>query len=211
MKTFLFFILISIPGLLLKAQVPQTIKLNKPDEKGGIPLMQALSERKSASEFKEKEPELQIISDLLWASNGINRPEEGKRTAPSAVNAQEVDIFVVFKTGIYLYNAKENQLELKTEGDHRSIIAGKQANFSSAPLFLLLVSDISKFKMGSPEEKEKWGALDAGIVCQNALLYCASAGLNARPRVTMETDKIKEVLKLTDFQIAFLNIPVSCK
>jgi len=95
----------------------QDIKLPEPEKNIGKPLMQALNERKSSREFSDKELSLQQLSNLLWAANGFNR--EDKRTAPTARNCQELELYVVLKEGIYFYNAKEYQLSLIKKGDYR--------------------------------------------------------------------------------------------
>ena len=173
--------------------------------------MKALSLRASAKEFDTTKINLQDLSDLLWASNGVNRPELGKRTAPSAVNAQDIDVYVCMEQGIYLYNAKKHILDLIIDGDYRKLIAGRQDNFAKAPIFFLLVSDISRFSFGKDSLKLIWAAEDAGIVSQNISLFCASVGLATRPRVTMDYNKLREVLKLKESQYLILNNPVSYK
>src|SRR5512137_1834569 len=119
----------------VSAQDPKTIILNPPDLKRGLPVMTALSLRASATEFDTTNLNLQDMSDLLWAANGINRPESGKRTAPSARNFQDIDVYVVMKSGAYLYNHTKHCLDFITGGDHRALVAGRQENFAVAPLF----------------------------------------------------------------------------
>ncbi|MDZ7263351.1 MAG: SagB/ThcOx family dehydrogenase [candidate division KSB1 bacterium] len=99
-----------------------SLKLNPPDKQRGLPLMGALSVRASAREWSDQELSLQDLSDLLWAANGINRPDEKKRTAPSALNAQDIDLYVFMKNGVYLYNAQNHELDMIASGDYRSQI-----------------------------------------------------------------------------------------
>lgn len=193
------------------AQDPNTILLNPPDFTRGLPVMQALSLRASATEFDTSMLSLQDISDLLWAANGINRPENGKRTAPSAMNSQDIDIYAVMKSGVYLYNHKEQSLNWIAEGDHRALVAGRQENFAVAPLFCVLVSDISRFQHGEDSLKLVWAAEDAGIVSQNISLFCASVGLDTRVRASMDQEKLREMLQLKDSQHLMLNHPVGYK
>ena len=94
----------AITGFSVNAQ---DIKLKSPDLNGDKRVMQALSERKSTREFSTKELSLQELSNLLWAGNGINRPEKGMRTAASCLNKQDVDIYVIMKEGAYRYNAEK--------------------------------------------------------------------------------------------------------
>ena len=100
------------------AQDLKAIKLSSPDKNRGSSVMKALSDRHSDREYAAKELSLQDLSDLLWAANGINRPD-GKRTAPSALNKQDIDIYVIMKEGAYLYDAKANSLQPIAKGDHR--------------------------------------------------------------------------------------------
>jgi SagB-type dehydrogenase family enzyme len=191
------------------AQGTKSIVLNPPDLTRGSTVMKALSARASEKAFDTTELKLKDLSDLLWAANGINRPGSGKRTAPSAMNAQDVDVYVTMKSGIWFYNAKKNILESVAKGDYRKLVADKQENFSNAPVFCLLVSDISRFPVGTDSLKMIWAAFDAGIVSQNISLFCASAGLSTRPRASMDQQKLREVLKLRDTQRLMLNNPVS--
>lgn len=172
--------------------------------------MKALSLRASVKDFDTTSINLQDMSDLLWAANGINRPENGKRTAPSALNAQDIDIFVFNKSGVYLYNANEHILETIINEDNRQIFS-RQENDPVPAIICLLVSDISRFKFGEDSLRLEWAAMDAGIVTQNILIFCASVDLVSRPRAGMNKEKIKELLKLNDTQYPMLNIPVSYK
>ena len=106
----------------------KVIKLPKPNLNRTGAVMKALSERHSTREYASKALSLADLSDLLWAANGINRKESGMRTAPSALNKQDVDVYVVLPEGSYLYDAKNHQLTLiVAEGDHRGAVAGGQA------------------------------------------------------------------------------------
>lgn len=187
------------------------IKLDPPDTGRGYCVMKSLSVRASVREFDAKELSLGDLSDLLWAANGVNRPETGKRTASSAMNAQDIDIYVFMQKGIYMYNAVKHQLDPLVEGDYRNYAAGTQEFVAKAPLICVLVSDISRFKQGEDSLKLVWAAIDAGIVSQNISLYCASVGLSSRPRVTMDQEKIREILKLNDTQYMIMNNTVSYK
>jgi SagB-type dehydrogenase family enzyme len=193
------------------AQDTKTIVLNSPDITRGLPVMKALSIRASVKEFDTTKINLQDLSDLLWASNGVNRPETGKRTAPSAINAQDIDVYVFMKSGIYLYDAKKHLLELIVGSDYRNLIADGQEYVLKAPLICLLVSDISRFAIRKDSLKLVWAAEDAGIVSQNISLFCASVGFATRPRMMMNQQKLREILKLKDSQHLMLNNPVSYK
>lgn len=185
------------------------ILLNPPNTLKGLPVMKALSQRASVKEFDTTDLNIQDLSDLLWAANGINRPESGKRTAPSAMNSQDIDIYVFLKTGIYLYDAQKHFLKLVHQEDNRKLIAGKQENVANAPLFCVLVSDISRFKHGSDSLKLEWAAMDAGIVSQNIALFCAGTNLLTRPIASMKKEKLKSLLNLSETQYLMINHPVS--
>jgi SagB-type dehydrogenase family enzyme len=213
-KGLLLAVLLLFPSLY-PAQTPdlKTIKLNDPDLNREFPVMKAFSARASIREWSDKELSLQDLSDLLWAANGINRSDSKKRTAPSAMNAQDIDIFVFDKNGIYLYDALGKALVPVAAGDHRAEIGMRRGPGPGGPprlgpVHLVLVSDASRFRHGTPELKNEWGALDAGTVSQNIALFCASAGMGTVPRAAIAKDKIRELLKLSETQNPFLEHPV---
>ena len=186
----------------------KVIKLPKPNLNRTGTVMKALSERHSTREFASKALNLSDLSDLLWAANGINRSDSGKRTAPSALNKQDVDVYVILPEGSYLYDAKNHQLTLVAEGDYRDAVAGGQDFVKAAPLSLVLVSDVSRFGDAQKTQNQVVGALDVGIVSQNISLFCSAAKLATVPRGSMDATQLKKVLKLKDAQIPMLNHPV---
>ena len=192
---------------ILSGQNLTPIALLPPDTGRGLPVMKALALRASPSAFDSAALSLRDLSDLMWAANGVNRPN-GKRTAPSAMNSQDIDVYAVMKEGIYLYNAQKHLLEPVAAGDYRSYVADRQENFKNAPIFCVLVSDISRFKTGEESQKMTWAYEDAGIVSQNICIFCAGVGLKSRTRAWMNSDKLKEVMKLTPSQHLILNNPV---
>lgn len=161
---------------------------------GGKPLMQALKERQTVREFSPAGLPAQVLSDLLWAGDGINRPAIAHRTAPSAMNSQEIDIYVATTEGIYIYDAKGNRLEPVASGDIRAR-TGSQDFVKVAPVTLVLVADLARQTKAKREDKEGYAAFDAGCIGQNIYLFCASAGLAA---VVHETDRtgLREALHL---------------
>ena len=194
--------------LVMSMNAQKQIKLNAPNKSRGTAVMKALSERHSVREFSTKELSLQDLSDLLWAANGINR-SDGKRTAPSAMNKQDVDIYVIMKSGAYLYDAKIQTLKPVVAKDLRGDVGGRQDFVKVAPVSLVLVSDISRFgSMAGKEMNTVMGAVDVGTVCQNINIFCAATGLVTVPRASMEKDALKKALKLTDNQILIMNNPV---
>jgi len=203
----LLFIVCSL-FLIMSMNAQKQIKLNAPNKSRGTTVMKALSERHSVRDFSSKELSLQDLSDLLWAANGINR-SDGKRTAPSAMNKQDVDIYIIMKSGAYLYDAKNQALKPVVSKDLRGDVAGGQDFVKAAPVSLVLVSDISRFgSMASKEMNTIMGAVDVGTVCQNINLFCAATGLITVPRASMEKEALKQSLKLTDNQILIMNNPV---
>ncbi|WP_181996147.1 SagB/ThcOx family dehydrogenase [Bacteroides intestinalis] len=186
----------------------KVVKLPKPNLNRAGTVMKALSERQSTREYASKALSLADLSDLLWAANGINRPESGKRTAPSALNKQDVDVYVILPEGSYVYDAKNHQLNLVSEGDYRDAVAGGQTFVKAAPASLVLVSDVSLFGDAQKPQNQVVGAIDVGIVSQNISLFCANAKLATVPRGSMDATQLKKVLKLKDSQIPMLNHPV---
>lgn len=171
--------------------------------KRGLPVMAALEERHSTREYAEKKLKLQDLSDLLWAAVGINRPESGKRTAPSAMNRQEIEVFVCLPEGVYCYDAKKHVLQPVAKGDYRPAVAGGQDFVKRAPVCLVIVADVSLFK-----GEILMPAVDAGIVSQNISLFCAATGLVTVPRASMDHEQLKKVLKLREGQRPLMNHPV---
>jgi hypothetical protein len=224
------FLILFVVSQGLPAAELQAVKLNPPNLKRGLPLMEALSVKASAREFSEKALELQDLSDLLWAADGINRPDENKSTASSAMNAHDIRIYVFMKDGVYLYDPPKHELQPVLAGDYRSQLmaarpprpAAAQAPAAPAaatpppplpppsipPVQIILVSDGERFTRGDPARKFEWGALDAGIVSQNISLFCAATGLKTCPRAMIDKERIQELLKLADTQTVFLNHPV---
>ncbi len=154
---------------------PQQVQLPKPQIDGGKPLMQALNERKSTRAYKSQKLPEQVLSNLLWAAWGTNRPD-GKRTAPSAMNRQEIDVYVVLAEGAFVYDAKAHALNPVAAGDLRAQ-AGAQPFVKDAPLNLVYVADTARMTGGSEQDKPIWYGAAAGFISQNAYLYCASEGL----------------------------------
>ena len=168
-----------IAGLALAhaaaADLP-AIALPAPNMSGGKPLMTALKERQSIREFSSQPLAAQELSDLLWAGFGVNRPEIDHRTAPSTMNMQAIDLYVVRVDGVYLYEAKPHELRQVATGDFRPKTGGK-AELQRAPVILILVADHGRMTKAKPETRDFYAAIDAGFICQNVYLYCASAGL----------------------------------
>jgi SagB-type dehydrogenase family enzyme len=190
--TFLIFAFIGISA--------QTIILPPAQKSGGMPLMDALSKRSTARAFDTTSLSLQQISDLLWSAFGINRLD-GKRTAPSARNFQETDIYVLLKKGAYTYDAKNNQLIQVLNSDIRNL-GGTQDFVKDAPVTLIFISNLSKMGEGKAEDKLSTASIDVGYISQNVYLYCASAGLVTGARGSVDKNALGSKLSLrTDQQI----------
>jgi SagB-type dehydrogenase family enzyme len=186
------------------AQQFEKITLPAPKTDIGKPLMQALKLRQSTRSFDTKELSLQEISNLLWAADGINRPGTGKRTAPSAMNWQEISVYVCMEKGTYVYDAEANSLNPVQQGDLRKY-CGTQDFVKSAPLNLVYVADYAKVKNSSDEDMKFYTAADCGFIAENVYLYCASEGLGAVIRANIDRKKLAEVLNLKPDQKILLS------
>jgi SagB-type dehydrogenase family enzyme len=198
--TWIFVLLfVFVSPLLSCAEEKAEIKLPVPQMKGGMPLMQALKERQTMRSFSDKELTNQELSNLLWAAFGINRPEEGKRTAPSAVNWQEIDVYVAVKNGLYVYDAKRNVLVKTLDEDIREATGG-QDFVKDAPVNLVFVADYSRMGDAPKESKDFYSATDTGFISQNVYLFCASEGLGTVVRGWIDKEKLHEIMKLNEDQ-----------
>lgn len=170
-------------------------KLPAPQKQGGKPLMQCLNERKTSRSFSPEKLSRQQLSNLLWAAFGVNRPD-GKRTAPSAMNMQEIDIYIAAADGLYLYHAPQHSLELIMADDIRAATGG-QPFVKDAPVNLVYVADYSKMR-GPDDGKDFYSAADTGFISQNVYLYCASEGLATVVRGWVDKDALAEKMNLPD-------------
>ena len=195
MKTKLILILLLILPVFVYAQELKPVKLPEPKMQGGMPLMQALKERKSTREFSSRELPVEVISDMLWAASGINRPESAHRTSPTAMNMQEIDIYLAKADGLYLYDAKGNMLMPVVSGDIRALTGG-QPFVKDAPVNLIYVADLSKMSRLSPPGADFYAAADTGFISQNVYLYCASLGLATVVRGSMDKPALATAMKL---------------
>jgi nitroreductase len=185
------------------AQDPAPIKLPAPKMEGGMPLMQALKARQSAREFGAERLSPQLLSNLLWAAWGVNRPD-GRRTAPSASNKQEIEIYVTLPEGAYVWDAKTNTQNPGAAGDARGA-TGSQPFPASAALNLVYVADMTKAGRPAtdPQQAVNIGA-DAGFIGQNVYLFCASEGLASVVRASVPKEALAKQLKLRDTQFIVL-------
>ncbi|HOZ29580.1 MAG TPA: SagB/ThcOx family dehydrogenase [Bacteroidales bacterium] len=185
--------------------------LPAPNKDGGKPLMASLNERCSTREFDTKELSLQQISDLLWAANGVNRPEQKMRTAPTAMNDQEIEVYVALASGIYLYDAFSHTLKAIKQGDYRKDM-GRQDFVASAPIVLVYVADFGKMPVVIDKKTKRfYSATDVGYVSQNVYLFAASENLATVVLGWISKDKIAKMLNLKRNQHVLLSQPVGMK
>ena len=180
-------------SIAIQAQDRKPIQLPAAQSEGGRPLMQVLKERRTRREFSSEKLPMQMLANLLWAAFGINRPDGG-RTAPSAMNWQEIDIYVAMSDGLFLYNAKANRLEPILAQDVRAA-TGTQAFVTAAPLNLVYVADLSKTGQ-SGSEAEFFTAADVGFISENVYLFCASEGLATVVRGSVDRAVLAKIIKL---------------
>ena len=184
----------------------QSIDLPAPQKTGGMPLMEALAKRATVRAFDSKDLSPQQLSSLLWAAFGINRPD-GKRTAPSARNTQETDIYVLLKQGAYVYAANSNRLDLVVAEDLRAV-SGNQTFLKDAPVTLVFVANLSKMGNGSNEDKKNTANIDVGYISQNVYLFCASEGMATVAVGSVDRAALGAKLKLRPDQMIILGQPV---
>lgn len=183
----------------VSAEELNPIQLSQPQLEKGKLLMQALKERKTSREFSPKELPIEVLSNLLWAAWGINRPDLGKHTAPSAQNKQEIDVYVSTADGVYLYDPKASVLQPVVAGDIRAL-TGTQPFVAEAPVNLIFVADLAKMSDREMVDKMMWAGADTGLISQNVYLFCASEGLATVVRAYIDRPKLAEAMKLRPTQ-----------
>lgn len=182
-------------SMLASAEDLAPIKLPAPEMTGGRPLMEVLKDRKSTRNFAETQLSDQTLSNLLWAAWGINRPDHNYRTAPSAVNRQEIDIYVSLEKGLFLYEPKSHELQPVLAKDIRGA-AGTQRFVKDVPVNLIYVADFARMGRSPRESMEFYSAANTGHISQNVYLFCASEGLGAVIRGLVDKEKLAKEMKL---------------
>jgi len=180
----------------------QPIRLPQSSDTGGNTLMDILRKRRPVREFRPAPLPIAVLSRLLWAAFGINRPD-GKRTAPSARNRQEIDIYAATSDGLYLYHPKDNVLIPILTKDIRHL-TGTQSYVRQAPVNLVYVADVSKMGVLTDEEKVFYAAADTGFICQNVYLYCAAEGLGTTVRAAIDKPLLAAAMNLRPDQMITL-------
>jgi SagB-type dehydrogenase family enzyme len=176
-----------------------TTQLPPANTTGGLPLMQTLALRQSSREFDPAPLAEQTLSDLLWAATGVNRPELGGRTAPSAMDAQEVEVYAALPQGLYRYAPATHTLHLVSATDVRRV-TGYQDFVDTAPMDLVYVADHARMKLIPAAQRESYASVAAGAMAQNVYLYCASAGLGTVIRAWIDRTALAQAMGLNSDQ-----------
>ena len=182
----------------------EPVPLLEPQMDTGRPLMQVLNDRTSSRAFSTEKLPKQVLSNMLWAAFGVNRPVAGKRTAPSAMNWQEIDIYVASADGLYLYDAKEHALKPVLSEDIRSL-TGRQPFVQQAPVNLVYVADFSRMGKAEVGDKVFYSAADTGFISQNVYLYCASERLATVVRGLVDRPALAKAMRLRSDQRVILS------
>ena len=172
-----------------------SLALPAPAKQGGMPLMQALWQRQSQREFGPQPLPEQELGGLLWAAAGVNRPSLGGRTAPSAMNSQEVDTFVALPSGLYMYDPVAHALRLEVPSDVRGV-TGYQDFADEAALDLVFVADHRRMTLVPAAQREAYAFAAAGAMAQNVYLYCASQGLATVIRAWIDRHALGQAMDL---------------
>ena len=197
--------LLALITMIGTANAQESISLPQPEvQKLSMSLGDALKQRRSYRDMSDKDVDLQTVSTILWAACGISDPATGKITAPSAINMQDIKVFVCSQYGVCRYMPKENTLVPVTMTDIRSSLAAGQDFAKTAPVSLLLVSTKDNERM----DNNRYGGVDAGYVSQNIYLACTALGLHTVARAMMDKDAVKKALDLPDTSIILLNHPI---
>lgn len=198
----LVFYILHLFTFMSYSQEFKAINLPQVQKDGGMTLMQALNQRKTTREFSSEKLPLQVLSNMLWAAWGINRPETGGRTAPSAINFQEIDIYVAMEDGLYIYEAKAHVLNPVLAKDIRAA-TGLQDFVKDVPVNLIYVGNFSKMNI-SEQDKIFYSAADTGFISQNVYLFCASEGLVTGVRNLVDKPALAETMNLKPDQKVIL-------
>ena len=189
-------IVISTPGFAV--ETAKLKELPPPRTSGSKPLIDALKLRRSTREYADRPLPPQVLSDLLWAAFGINRPS-GDRTAPYWRHVMVIDIYAVLADGVWLYDPKQHRLEQRLDGDFRSQ-TGMQDFVATAPVNLVYVAHGERMQDISAEDRRLFASVDSGFIGQNVYLFCASEGLATVFRGSVDYRKLATVMQLGEGQ-----------
>ncbi len=193
-------VLVATALLAHPSSAQQSIKLPAPHMSAGRPLVEALAKRQSTRTFSERALSEQILSDLLWAAFGINRPESGDHTAPSWRGSKEIDIYVAMSQGVWLYDAKAHELRRVMDRDIRAQTSS-MVFVRIAPVLLIYAPDRARMAKAPEQEQLLYAHVDAALVAQNVYLFAASAGLGIAVLGSVDRQALAKTLGLRDEQI----------
>ena len=185
-------ILAAAPSL---AATDSTVReLPPPRTEGGKPLIQALRQRRSIREYSDRPLPAQVLSDLLWAAFGINRPS-GDRTAPYWRHIMVIEVYAAMADGVWLYEPKRHVLLPHSRVDIRAQ-TGLQDFVANAPLNLVYVARGERMQDISANERRLYASVDTGFIGQNVYLFCASEGLATVFRGAVDYEKLNRTMQL---------------
>lgn len=208
MKTIITMLVLTLIGGAANAQ---NIKLPAPQKTGGKSLMECLNERQTSRDFDSKKLSLQDLSDLVWAANGLNRPESGKRTVPTATNWQEMVLYVATADGIYRYNAEKHELELVKKGDYRKE-CGPQPFMTVAPVCFIYTADHNKEgRISDPEQQKLYSHHHAGYMAQTVYLVCAAKNMATVTIGSVDREALAKVIGLPKNNFVIYTQPIGYK
>jgi len=192
----------SMPSMSARAEAP-AMELPPPQTSGGKPLMDALKARHSTRDYADRSLPPQVLSSLLWAAWGINRPENGFRTAPSSHSTMDIDIYLAMANGVWIYDPKAHKLTQHMTDDVRGDTTTGQDFVKTAPLNLIYVSDATRMGKPSAAERLATGIADSAVIGQNVYLFCASEGLATVLRASVPGEKLAKRLGLKETQAIY--------
>ena len=178
---------------------PGVLVLPVAQQWGGKPLFEALKDRRSTREFSDRALPAEVLSNLLWAAFGVNRPETRGRTAPSAHDWEEIDLYVALESGLYVYDPDDHRLRKRLARDVRAQ-TGLQTLAAQAPVNLVYVADLSRMVQATPQELAQYPGPDAGFIAQNVYLFCASEGLATVVRGMVDRPALSALMGLASRQ-----------
>jgi len=179
------------------------VKLPPPQTSGGRPLMDVLNDRQSMRSYRKDKLPDQVLSNLLWAAWGINRPDRNLHTAPSSSNQQELDVYVALEKGLFLYEPRAHVLYPVLDEDLRAA-TGTQRFVGDVPLNLIYVADHARMYRGSGMDDNMKFAIssaNSGFIAQNVYLFCASEGLGTVVRGLVPKESLAKRMKLRPDQV----------
>jgi SagB-type dehydrogenase family enzyme len=185
--------------MVFGVEAPETLILPPARQWGGRPLLEALKERRSTREFSSRALPDELLSTLLWAAFGINRPHTRGRTAPSAHDWEEIDLYVALESGLFVYDPDHHLLRNRLARDVRAQ-TGLQSFVAQAPVNLVYVADLTRMVQATPQELAQYPGPDAGFIAQNVYLFCAAEGLATVVRGMVDRPALASLMGLTERQ-----------